>query len=286
MGTTAQLKIHPAPVPNGPFRPAHRRRCFLQLLEPPRLLWRNDNSARDRSLRDAIDRNRKGPMPRPRRSHASASTSIRLMTTSIARCEVPATTAGLASVLRTVNPLRLAAPNHGSSPTPPLSAAHRQSVSSTEQLPSFLSVTIRVRSRTLHTPPPQSRKYIAPRATPPTRYLAFEGEIPDTTSRCSAIQIVYDYNARRRSTVDQMLLTKPLDDPTHRPTFVFIVRQATSPTVPISFLESRLPVAPSQECKNRCSTTLQEAKDILAHMTSKIPRTALTIAAYKLSLDN
>ena len=103
MGVTTPLTIHSSPVPAGPFRPAHRRRCFIQLVESPRHLWRNDNTARDRSLRHAIDGNRYRRRVRTCRSHVRTLNAIHLMTPSIARWEVPATTVRLAGVVRTVN---------------------------------------------------------------------------------------------------------------------------------------------------------------------------------------
>ena len=70
MGITAPPGIQPSPVLAGPFRPAHRRRRLIQPVEASRYLCRNSHSltVRDRSLRHAIDGNRKRPSVRSRRS--------------------------------------------------------------------------------------------------------------------------------------------------------------------------------------------------------------------------
>ena len=68
MGITAPSGIQPSPVLAGPFRSAHRRRRLIQPVEASRHLWRNDTIVRDRSLRHAIDGNRKRPSVRSRRS--------------------------------------------------------------------------------------------------------------------------------------------------------------------------------------------------------------------------
>ena len=59
MGITDAWTFRPTPVLASSFRSAHCRPRFSQALEASRHLWRNDNIVRHRSLRHAVDGNRK-----------------------------------------------------------------------------------------------------------------------------------------------------------------------------------------------------------------------------------